>query len=377
MLRRLVGLFLAVGLAAGISGCEASLDTTVRSYKQRQTAAAAAREGQLLVYANTGDVEVAPLIEAFERRYPGVVVRYERQNASQLHDRFLAEIQRGAPTADLVWSSAMDQQIKLINDGYARTFVSTEKAALPSWAVWKDQGYGVTAEPIVFAYDRRRLDPAKVPRSHAALRRSLEQSELPGPIATFDLERSGVGFLFYSQDRSAWADTRALNRAMGEAGVRLYTSSSTLLEDLGDGKASFGYNIIGSYAQGSHRKNPNLTVVFPSDYTLIQSRIAFISRQAAHPNAARLFLDFLLSREGQQLLADSSLRPVRRDLAGGGVPGPAEVVARPIEVGPSLLANLDQMRRARLLADWQGDIGPRRVYDLRRARDSLATGKPQ
>ena len=45
MLRRLVGLFLAVGLAAGISGCEASLDTTVRSYKQRQMAAAAAREG--------------------------------------------------------------------------------------------------------------------------------------------------------------------------------------------------------------------------------------------------------------------------------------------------------------------------------------------
>lgn len=369
-------LFLAC-IALSLSACSSPFEGMLHGLTHQRTVRAARAEGAVVVYANTGDVEAAPVVNAFRRRYPGIAVTFARQNASELHARYLSESREGRSTADLVWSSAMDQQIKLINDGHAQTYVSTEKSALPSWAVWKDQGYGITAEPIVFAYDRRRLDPAKAPGSHAALRQALERRELQGPIATFDLERSGVGFLSYSQDRVAWADTLALNRAMGAAGVRLYTSTSTLLQDLGDGEAAFGYNIIGSYAQGQHQQNPNLVVVYPSDYTLVMSRIAFISRRASHPSAAKLFLDFLLSREGQQLLADGSLRPVRSDLAGGGVPGPAESIARPIEVGPSLLANLDQMRRARLLADWQAAIGPKRTYDLRRARDSLATGKPQ
>ena len=61
------------------------------------------------------------------------------------------------------------------------------------------------------------------------------------------------------------------------------------------------------------------------------------------------------------LLAGSRLRPVRNDLQGAGVSGPSPAVALPIEVGPALLANLDQMRRARLLRDWTQAIGPELV----------------
>ncbi|MDT9115669.1 ABC transporter substrate-binding protein, partial [Escherichia coli] len=88
-------------------------------------------------------------------------------------------------------------------------------------------------------------------------------------------------------------------------------------------------------------------VVFPSDYTLVMSRIAFVSKNARHPNAAKALLGFMLSKEGQALLAAGSLRPVRADVAGPQPPGPSPEAARPIEVGPGLLANLDQMRRAR------------------------------
>jgi len=65
-------------------------------------------------------------------------------------------------------------QIKLVNDGYAATYVSQEAARLSDWANWKDQAWGVTAEPIVIVYNKRLLPPDQVPNSHHALRRYLE-----------------------------------------------------------------------------------------------------------------------------------------------------------------------------------------------------------
>jgi iron(III) transport system substrate-binding protein len=140
------------------------------------------------------------------------------------------------------------------------------------------------------------------------------------------------------------------------------------------GQNAFGYNVIGSYALERQAKDPNLVVVFPEDYTLLMSRIAFVSARARHPQAAKLFLDYMLSPEGQRLLAKGLLRPVRENLTQAPPPGPSIRIARPIAVGPSLLANLDQMRRARLLAHWNAEVGPNRSYDLRRTRDRIVTG---
>jgi iron(III) transport system substrate-binding protein len=370
MLRRQLILAPAAGL---IAGC-ARTDTSILGRIERAARLRAAeREGGVTVYANTGDAEIGPVLAAFHADHPKVRIDFQRQNSAELYQRYLAERRAGQPSADLVWSSAMDLQIKLVNDGYAQTFDTPARAMLPRWTIWKSQGFGVTAEPIVFVYDRRRLPDALAPKSHAALRRMLEEGALKGSVGLFDNSRSGVGFLYYSQDRLAWADTQALTRAIGTTRPHLYESTATLLEAISNQQILFGYNVIGSYALQQQRSDPNLGVIFPSDYTLVMSRIAFISAHARHPNAAKLFLDFLLSLKGQKLLADTSMAPVRMDIAGG--PGRAPPVStRPIEVGPALLANLDQMRRKRLVAEWREALGPDHVDDYRRIRDSLVTG---
>lgn len=372
MLRRTV---LTAALLPLASACAPSGDIGA-SGSQPRLARAAAKEGALVIYTNMGDTQFGPVLATFRRQNPDVKVTFLRQNSAGLHARYVAETAANQPSADLVWSSAMDLQIKLINDGYAQTYVLPQKRALPTWAVWKDQGFGVTAEPIVFAYDRRKLDPSQAPQSHAELRQFLEDGRLKGPVATFDPERSGVGFLYYAQDRLASADTLALSRAMGASGARLYESSVALLDGLKTGDATFGYNVVGSYAFEEQRTDPNLVVVFPSDYTLMMSRIAFISARARHPNAAKLFLGFLMSKEGQSLMAAANLAPVRTDLPASAHAGraPTPSAARPIEVGPALLANLDHMRRERLLADWREALGPKRTNDYRRVRDNYVAG---
>ena len=322
------------------------------------TAEAATREGAVVVWATTDEAEADDLLAGFRALYPGVRVEYVKMNSADLYDQFLSDAAaaRGATgTADVLWSSAMDLQIKLVNDGYARPYASPETAALPGWAVWRDEAFGVTAEPVAFVYNRRLLPEARVPRTHAAFARELaaDPEAWKGKVAAYDVERSGAGFLFLTQDVEATPRTWDLVRAMGQAGVKLYANTETMLDRVAGGEQLLAYDVLGSYAMERAKSEPALGVVLPSDYTIVVSRIALIPAAARHPNAARLFLDHLLSRDGQQQLAARSLTPVRPDARAGTELSGA---LRPIPVGPELMTYLDQIKRDRFLKQWRRAI---------------------
>jgi iron(III) transport system substrate-binding protein len=81
------------------------------------------------------------------------------------------------------------------------------------------------------------------------------------------------------------------------------------------------------------------------------SRVGFITAGAKHPNAAKLFLDFLLSRNGQATLGNHSMGSVRTDV---GVPRDQRRLIRTqaIRIGPGLLSDLDSLVRAHFLRRW-------------------------
>ena len=131
-----------------------------------------------------------------------------------------------------------------------------------------------------------------------------------------------------------------------------------MLSRISTGEHIFAYNVMSSYALERSSRDAAVGVIFPEDYMLVMSRIAFISKQARHPAAAKLFLDFLLSRKGQSCLANHFLTPVRRDVPARGV-GPAATAQQAIHVGPALLANLDKVRHTRLISDWKRSLEAR------------------
>jgi len=321
----------------------------------------ARREGKLTIYTATEEHEVDDVLRGFRNLYPYINVDYDHLHSTALYDRFLKEAKAGQPSADLLVSSAMDTQIKLVNDGYAQSYASPEKPNLPAWAVWKNQAYGVTAEPIIFAYNKNLMPPADVPRSHDDLERLLNRpgGAYRGKIGTYDPELGATGFLFFTQDLQISHDTWALVRAVGRTQPKLYVSGDQLLNDVISGKYIFSYNMISSYALEKQSSNPTLGIIFPNDYTLVMSRIAFITKDARHPAAAKLFLDYLLSRKGQALLAKRHMAPVRNDVPPPGFTADPATL-RAIHVGPSLLANLDQFRRQRLLREWRNAMNQSR-----------------
>lgn len=324
--------------------------------------------GRLVVFGATDLVAMRAVIERFRARRPDLVVEYFDAHTTEVYGAVTQGDAWDGLRPDLVVSSAMDLQVKLVNDGFAQPYRSAETQRLPDWASWRDEAFGFTFEPVVIAYNPRTLPPEDIPSTRFDLVRLLrEKPDLYyGRIATYDIAQSGVGYLLATQDARQAHTFGQLIEGFGRNAVRLSCCTGDVLQAIADGRVLLGYNLLGSYVRQHIAAGVPLASVLPRDYTLVISRVVFIHRAAANVAAARAFLDFLLSRIGQEVLAeDSSLYAIHSDLSG---PGTAEGLhrelegpLRPVTLGPGLLGYLDRIKQQRFLAEWRTAMGSNRV----------------
>jgi iron(III) transport system substrate-binding protein len=317
-------------------------------------------EGRLVIYAATDADVAAPLIADFRKMYPRIDVTYEDLNSTELYHRFIAETKLGADTADILWSSAMDQQAALVSAGYAMTYVSPEKARFPAWANWKDQGFATTYEPIVFAYNKKLLPANEVPQTHADFIRLLnaDPARFKGKVSSYNIEKSGLGFFLATQDVAISSEFWTLAAALGKVQARLDLTTSAMTRRLSSGETVLGYNLLGAYTAQKAASDDALGYVFPRDYTLVMSRILIASKQAGHPNAAKLWVDYLLSQRGQSVLANASrLHAIRDDVEGENTAARLKQTLgaseRPIAVGPALIGYLNNQNYRDFILQWK------------------------
>ncbi|MBL8651794.1 MAG: ABC transporter substrate-binding protein [Sphingopyxis sp.] len=315
-------------------------------------------EGRLVIWSTTDQKVMRDLLSAFERAYPGIRVEYHDLSARDVRDRFMALGKTGRASPDLLLSSSMDMQIKLVNDGYAQSYDSPEKGNLPDWANWKNQAWGVTAEPVVMVYNKGLLPAGSVPRNHMDFVRLLElrDARLRGRIATYDPASSSVGYLCLSQDNAISGHVWQMAHGLGANRARFFSTSEEVIKDVSSGRSVIGYNVLGSYALDEAARNPELGVIFPADYTLVMSRIAMIPITSGHPNAARLFLDFMLSAKGQRLLTRHAMPSVRSDVERPMRLRDTNAPMRAVRVGPELLIAQDRLTRNRFMKQWNREI---------------------
>ena len=326
--------------------------------------AAAEQEGQLVIHSTT-DIDVAtPLIDDFQSLYPRIEVRYQDMNSNDLYNVYLGDLLTSPTTADVLWSSAMDLQFRLANAGQTQAYDSPEIAGLPAWALWKNLAFGTTFEPIVIIYNKRLLAADEIPQTHTDLARLLteKRDRFAGKVVTYNIERSGLGFLLATQDERASGEFWQLIKALGSVGAHLAPTTEAILTRVAKAEDLIGYNALGSYVYIESKRDPSIGYVYPRDYTLIVTRVMFIGKKAANPNAAKLWIDYLLSRRGQAVLANrANLFSLRTDVEGAN-PAAALVKtlgqsARPIPVGPDVLASFsDQSKRLAFLRQWQQAI---------------------
>jgi iron(III) transport system substrate-binding protein len=346
-----------------VSGATASAQSVPPGYPADYQAivAAAEQEGSVVVYSATDSASADALLKDFRALYPKVQLRYHDLNSTEIYNRYLSEAAANAETADVLWSGAMDLQLKLAAEGHALIYRSPESAKMPKWAVYEDRAWGTTFEPLVIAYNKRLLPADAVPSSHADLLRVLKERPqvfAGGKLTTYDPEKSGFAFMLMTQDVQHFPQFWELAAAFGRGTGRFYPSSGTMIERITSGEHLLGFNVIGSYVVLRQRKDPDLGLVYPGDYVLVMSRVAFINKNAKRPNAAKLFMDYLLSARAQTIMANqATLFSLRDDVAG---PHSAGALAKelgsrlkPIPADMSLVAALAPAKRLPLIRKWQ------------------------
>lgn len=321
--------------------------------------AKAEAEGSVVIYANTEHAAVEPILADFHKAFPKIRADYIEIKAADLFSRVSSEAAAGALKADFVWSSAMDLQYQMVEDGIAAEYASPEKAAVPEWSNWGDKIYGTTYEPVVMVYNSKVVSNDEMPDTHAGLASWLvaNKDRMKGKVATYDPERSGLGFFAVSADALNSDDLWPLVTAFGAVDTKFYTSTGTMLEKISAGEHAIGYNIIGPYAYLRAERDPNVKIVVPKDFTVVLSRLAIITEQAAHPNAARVFLDYLLSHRGQTVIGNEAhLFAIRPDVEGkatiAGLTAEYGDILKPVAIGPDLLNAIQPMERLAFFRKW-------------------------
>ncbi len=257
----------------------------------------------------------------------------------------------------------MDLQVDLVNRGLARRLDIAEAAALPDWAIWRSELFGFTFEPAVIVYNRAAFRPDSLPREHRELANFIRDNEaaLYRHIGIYDLRGSGIGYLYATQDAVQGLQAQRITEALGRAGVRTYCCTSAMVEATASGEISIAINVIGSYALALVENDPRVDVHFLSDYNLVMARSVFVPATAPNPELAERFVAFLLSEDGQRLIATrSQLLPIRpvTDIDTWAL---QQVRAQagsflPIRLGPGLLTYLDALKKENFLAGWEASV---------------------
>lgn len=320
----------------------------------------------LLIHGSTDIDAFAPVLKGFARSRPDLRIVYEQRSTNEIYALASAACESGEAVADILISSSIDQQIKLVNDGCAMPHVSNRTAALPKWANWRNEVFGLTSEPAVMVYNRVLVRPDQVPKSRFDLIDLLRLPDRPfaGRVATYDIEKSGLGYLFAFADAQQATTFGRLIEAFGSSGAVATCCSAEIIDAVAAGRYLIGYNLLGSYALARAAKDDRIGIIAPADYTLLLSRAALVPSGAGNPEAAKQLIDFALSEPGRDLLIDAAL--IVQFSEGTGDSGARDEAAtiralpstlRPLAFSPAHLVGLDRHKRQLFIDQWRSSLG--------------------
>lgn len=311
---------------------------------------------QLHIIGSTDLEFIWPLLVGFVAFRSDISLKYEELTTKEVYERAKSACDEGRTDGDLWISSAIDLQVSLVNDLCAQPHRSRMTEALPDWAKWRNEVFGLTFEPAVLVYNRALIAPDQAPRSRFDLVDLLraESAGFRGRIATYDIEQAGVGYLFAFQDAQRATTFGRLIEAFGRAEADVKCCTADIVDGVANGRYLIGYNVLGSYARARAKDDDRIGVVELEDYTLVLSRAAVVPRQARNAGLAGAFIDFTLSAEGRRILIDLSM--LRQSIAEDAEHPSNGEKLEPIALSPVLLVGLDAHKRASFIQLWKESL---------------------
>ncbi len=318
--------------------------TSAEEWEEQKLFKGSSATQTLRLLSSTDTSVFAPVIEKFLLENPTLNIHYFVTSSATVYQRF-----RTSPDQfDVVISSAMDLQLKLVNDGFAN---QVEDLLHPDWAQWRQSLFGFTLEPASIVVNKAAFATLPKPQSRQQMIEILRTNpaDFQGKIGTYDVRQSGLGYLFATQDARASESYWRLMEIMGSLDTRLYCCSGDMIEDLASGSIIIAYNVLGSYAMARADLADKIEVLHPSEFPNTMMRTALIAQETRLPQQAELFLRYLTSSRwsepGQTETPLPSLRTAsentRRSI---------------ISLEPGLMIFLDRLKRRLFIREWESAV---------------------
>jgi iron(III) transport system substrate-binding protein len=261
---------------------------------------AAKKEGKVVWYTSLALSSSEKVAKMFETAYPGVKVEVNRTGSQRILQRMMQELQSNIRNVDVVHTSDAGHFVLLKEK---KLLMHYTPAGVDAFAAgFKDRDgfhYGLRATVNVIAYNTKLVTAAEAPRTW----KDLLDPKWKGKLVTAHPGYSGViaTHVLALVHLYGWDYFKALaqNKPM------LVQSAVDPSGIVASGERPVAVN-GGDYTfyQAKKKGNP-VEIVFPKEGVPLVVSPSAITSFAPHPNAARLFTDFIFTRDVQQVLADT------------------------------------------------------------------------
>jgi iron(III) transport system substrate-binding protein len=286
--------FMLAALAAAIAGALPA------GAQEKADVAAAEKEGKVVWYSSV-DVKVAEAVaDAFRKVHPKIEVEVERSGSERVFQRVNQEHQSGIKHADVVNSSDSTHFMTWKQEGLLAKYVPADVAKFPK--EYRDpDGYYATwrATLCVMGYNTNLVPPAQVPKGY----RDLLDPKWKGKLTKAHPGYSGTSLT------GTYAVVKVLGwdylEKLSKQGVQQLQSTTATPKSIASGERAVmvdgnEYNMFIEI----DKKSP-VKIIYPVEGTPFVSSPVGIFKDAPHPNAARVFTDFLFTPKIQQYMVDS------------------------------------------------------------------------
>jgi iron(III) transport system substrate-binding protein len=300
----------------------------------------ARKEGQVILYsAAIVNQALRPLSDAFMRKYPFVKLSFWRGDTEEIIAKLSAEQRANNVTADVAEGTGVGDLA--VEAGLTRPFFMPMDEAPPEryrdangrWAYTRVSYFGA-------AFNTRLIPPDRAPKSYDDLLDPQWRGKLAWRVGT----ASGTP-LFITTIRLARGEAVADDYLHKLARQKLINfgsgSARTLVDRVIAGEFPIALNIFAHHPLISKAKGAPVDSIL-MDPVPSTAGTMVITKGVRHPNAALLMADFIVSKEGQQILADAEYFPVRSDV----MPKPELASVIPTRAGmPELFVDPDRLNQ--------------------------------
>lgn len=279
---------LAVVALAGVA-------THQHALAQAVNVEAAKKDGKVIVYGAQVPQAMKPLHAAFEKKY-GISVEYWRGSSTQVSERALTEWRAGKPGFDVVEGNRGVQLI-MRDEGLFQKYVPPSSAKFP--AKFKEKDGMITpwrVLPISILYNTDMVKPGDLPKTFDDLLNPKWTGKITMPDPTRHTTTAQFLWNLNKFKGDKWLD---FVKALANQKPLLVESLAPVTTTIIKGEAPVGITYIKYVKQ---YKGPVSYVLM--DKYLTDPNYMSLSAKAAHANAAKLYLDFICSAEGQKLVAE-------------------------------------------------------------------------